>query len=82
MPAIIGQQQLANAMRDSGVSVQQLLAAGPLNGYPSLEFPTGVKLECLHGLHRIEAGREFLLPTEKWWVVDLYPPGRSRSLTV
>lgn len=82
VPAIIGQQQLANAMRDSGVSVQQLLAAGPLNGYPSLEFPTGVKLECLHGLHRIEAGREFLLPTEKWWIVDLYPPGRSRSLTV
>jgi hypothetical protein len=81
VPAIIGQQQLVNAMRDSGVSVQQLLAAGPPNDYPRLEFPTGVKIECLHGLHRIEAGREFLSPTEKWWIVDLYPPSTSRSFT-
>ncbi|OBT51206.1 hypothetical protein VE04_07718 [Pseudogymnoascus sp. 24MN13] len=40
--------------------------------YPLLEFPTGFRLECLYGRHRIEAGREFLHPGDNWWTVDLY----------
>jgi hypothetical protein len=75
VPAIITQQQLANAMRDSGVSAQQLSSTGPPSTFPKLDFPPGVQLECLHGQHRIEAGREFLLPTEKWWIVNLYLSG-------
>ena len=79
VPAIISRQQLVNAMHGSGVSAQQLLA-GELSDYPRLEFPTGVQLDCLHGRHRIEAGQEFLLPTEKWWIVDLYLSGTSHLL--
>jgi hypothetical protein len=48
------------------------------NGYPELDFPDGV--ECLDGLHRIEAGKEWLSPTEKWWIVDLYLSGISYEL--
>lgn len=79
VPAVISQQQLATAMRHSGVSTEQLLA-GHLSGYPRLKFPTSFQLECLHGRHRIEAAREFLLPTESWWIVDLYPPDLNTNL--
>ncbi|KAL5331286.1 hypothetical protein ACEPPN_000816 [Leptodophora sp. 'Broadleaf-Isolate-01'] len=51
-----------------------------INGYPMLKFPTSCQLECLHGRHRIEAAREFLLPTDRWWVVDLYLPELNTNL--
>ncbi|KUJ10914.1 uncharacterized protein LY89DRAFT_723432 [Mollisia scopiformis] len=40
------------------------------DGYPELEFPGGI--QCLHGLHRIEAGKEWLSLSQIWWIVDLY----------
>jgi hypothetical protein len=48
------------------------------DGYPELEFPGGI--ECLRGRHRIQARKEWLLPTEKWWIVDLYLSGMSYEL--
>lgn len=48
------------------------------DGYPELDFPGGI--ECLHGRHRVQAGREWLPPTEKWWIVDLYLSGISYEL--
>ncbi|KAL5345257.1 hypothetical protein ACLOAV_009627 [Pseudogymnoascus australis] len=61
-------------MRDSGVAGHQLLTNPPNESsqYPELVFPRGFQLECLHGRHRIQAGREFLSPRDKWWTVDLY----------
>lgn len=47
-------------------------------GYPELEFPGG--LEYLHGCQRIQAGREYLTPSEKWWIVDLYLSNISYEL--
>jgi len=79
VPALISQQQLANAMRHSGVFTEQLLA-GHLSGYSMLKVPTSCHLECLHGRHRIEAAREFLLPTDRWWTVDLYLPKLNTNL--
>ncbi|KAL5354472.1 hypothetical protein ACLOAV_000561 [Pseudogymnoascus australis] len=74
VPAIIDQQCLDAVMRDSGVAGHQLLTNPPneLSQYPELVFPRGFQLECLHGRHRIQAGREFLSPRDKWWTVDLY----------
>ncbi|KAH8799388.1 hypothetical protein F5884DRAFT_686783, partial [Xylogone sp. PMI_703] len=69
--AQIDQQILDVALRDSDVTAHELLTHQP-NGYPRLRFPQGFQLECLHGQHRIQAAREFLLPTDKWWTVDLY----------
>ncbi|KAF4631824.1 hypothetical protein G7Y89_g6306 [Cudoniella acicularis] len=48
------------------------------DGYLDFDFPGGI--ECLHERHRIQAGREWLPPTEKWWVVDLYLSGISYEL--
>jgi hypothetical protein len=62
-------------MRDSDVSAQQLSTTGPPSTFSKLDFPPGVQLECLYGQYRIKAGREFLLPTEKWWIIDLYLSG-------
>ena len=74
IPVIIDQQSLDAAMRDSCVSAQRLLkAASP---YPYLAFPKGFQLRYIHGLHRIEAGREILSGNERWWTVDLYLSGR------
>ena len=39
-------------------------------GYLELEFPSGIK--CLYKHHRIQARREWLPLTKKWWIVDLY----------
>jgi hypothetical protein len=51
------------------------LLSNPRDRYPELVFPGGYQLECLHGRHRIQAGREFLSPRDKWWAVDLYLAG-------
>lgn len=77
VPVVISQQLLNNALQASDVSAQQLLEVG-LGSYRKLDFPPRVQLECLHGQHRIEAGRQFLLPTEQWWIVDLYLSGISQ----
>ncbi|KAH9206334.1 hypothetical protein DL95DRAFT_73744 [Leptodontidium sp. 2 PMI_412] len=72
--AEVDQQILDIALRDSNVTARELLTNQP-NGYPRLVFPQGFQLECLHGQHRIQAAREFLPPTDKWWTVDLYTSG-------
>jgi hypothetical protein len=78
IPALVSQQQLDTAL--GGARRKGRWKTGNLpsshatiktqDGYPELDFPEGV--ECLDGLHRVEAGKEWLSPTEKWWIVDLY----------
>jgi hypothetical protein len=46
--------------------------------YLELEFPSSIK--CLYRLYRIKARKELLLPTKKWWIVDLYLLGISYKL--
>ena len=70
IPGKISQDCLDSALRDSNVSAHQLL-----NDIPELSFPADYKLDYLHGLHRIEAARDFLSETDKWWTVDLYLSG-------
>lgn len=73
--AIINPSDLDAAMRRSGVTVLTNNEAA----FSELTFPDGFQLQCLNGLHRILAGRKFLSPRDKWWVVDLYLSGMSRS---
>jgi hypothetical protein len=79
VPAIIDQRSLDGAMLRLGKSASELLTNGEVPDYPLLEFPVGFQLECLHGRHRIEAGREFLDPGDDWWTVDLYLSGRTEA---
>ena len=77
--AIIDQQSLEAALRNSNVSARELLTNQP-NGCPKLSFAEGFKVRCLYGQHRIQAAREFLLADETWWMVDLYISGRCKCL--
>ncbi|ELR07358.1 hypothetical protein GMDG_08373 [Pseudogymnoascus destructans 20631-21] len=72
VPAIIDHESLDAALQRLGGTADDLLTNDEDPNYPLLEFPTGFHLECLHGWHRIEAGREFLHPGDHWWTVDLY----------
>ncbi|CZT41140.1 uncharacterized protein RSE6_00835 [Rhynchosporium secalis] len=77
--AEVDQHILDVALRDSNVTARELLTNQP-NGCPELIFPQGFQLECLHGQHRVQAAREFLLPTDKWWTVDLYTSDINEDL--
>ncbi|PVH70499.1 hypothetical protein DL98DRAFT_436956, partial [Cadophora sp. DSE1049] len=87
IPAVVSQQQLDAALEDArrrgrwkaDVLPSNYATINAPDGYPELEFPSGI--ECLHGLHRIQAGKEWLAPTEKWWIVDLYLSGISYELS-
>ena len=73
--ALVEQQHLDVALRISGVERGELLSHPP----PELVFPPGYQLECLHGQHRIQAGKEVLSPEERWWTVELYTSGKARE---
>lgn len=71
--AIVSPSDLDAAMRRSGVTA--LTNTG--DGFSDLMFPDGFQLQCVKGMHRILAGRKFLTPRDKWWIVDLYRSGTS-----
>jgi hypothetical protein len=78
IPALVDQRELNVALenaRQKGRWKTDILPStdatiNDQEGYPELDLPGGV--ECLDGFHRIQAGKEWLLPGEKWWIVDLY----------
>jgi hypothetical protein len=76
--AVIDQEQLDDAILASGTSAEGLLAEAR-DGFPELDFPPGYRLECLHGLDRVEAAKKegVLPPGNKRWTVDLYLAGMS-----
>ncbi|KAG9228681.1 hypothetical protein BJ875DRAFT_229273 [Amylocarpus encephaloides] len=79
VPVIIDQESLDAAMQRLGKTADALLTNNKVPDYPLLEFPTSFHLKCLHGRHRIEAGREFLDPGDDWWTVDLYLSGEVEA---
>jgi hypothetical protein len=78
IPVIIDQKHLDTAWEDArqkhswqtNTLPSSYSTVNSQGEYLELEFPGG--LEYLHGCHRIEAGRQWLTPSEKWWIVDLY----------
>jgi hypothetical protein len=76
LPAVIDQEQLDAAIRLSETSAEALMGH-PRDEYTELSFPPDFRLECLHGLHRVQAAAEFLPLGDKRWIVDLYLAGRK-----
>ena len=72
VPAIIETSILEAALRASKLQLQDLKTGEPR----PLTLPSGTRLLCLHGRHRVEAAKQHFGPAEKWWVVDLYSCGR------
>lgn len=83
--AVIEEEDLAAAIRLSGITVAQLTRNSsadvpePISpsSYPELVFPAGYQLEYLQGQDRIQAAKELRL---EWWTVDLYLAGRMAVL--
>jgi hypothetical protein len=71
---LIDKETLERALEESRITQRTLLARGGTL-YPELRLPRGRKLTCLHGNHRLQAGKEYLSPRNKWWVADLYLAG-------
>ena len=45
-------------------------------GLPPLIDFSGLKINCQYGRHRIKAAKQFLDPSEDWWVVHFYDQGK------
>ena len=80
IPAIIDESLLNDALRASGKSRSELLCQNG-ESYVELKFLVGCQLACLHGQHRIQAGRESLPRRDAWWAVDLYLASISTFVT-
>lgn len=74
IPAIIHEGQLQECLKFSGKTINELRSESS-GEYAKLEFPSGMRLECLHGQHRVKAAEEILGDREKRWVVDLFLAG-------
>lgn len=72
--ATIDEQSLDAALRYSKISAD-MLVANAVGSYPILDFPPGIRLECLHGVDRLAAARRVLPSGDKRWTVDLYSAG-------
>ncbi|KID60053.1 hypothetical protein MBR_10470, partial [Metarhizium brunneum ARSEF 3297] len=76
--ALIPQQVLEAAVARASIPSSSLMRdALP---YPELEFPTGVKIECLEGHDRLAAADKVLQGSKKRWTVDLYLDDLSDDL--
>ncbi|ETN44757.1 uncharacterized protein HMPREF1541_10427 [Cyphellophora europaea CBS 101466] len=75
----IDKSTLHEALKESGISPAALLVHGN-SAYPVLRLPRGKKLMCLHGNHRIQAGKEHLSVRDQWWIVDLYLADINRDV--
>ena len=68
--ALISNDLLAHALERSALSQSDLQTGGKF-----LQLPSGSSVTCIHGKHRLAAGR-FQLPSDQnWWNVKLYSAG-------
>lgn len=75
IPAIIHDPMLLRTMLERLAISAETFKAMSKENPPHLNLGQGVKLECLHGQHRAFAANEYLPPSRRWWVVDLYNTG-------
>ena len=72
VPVIIDDSTLQTGLNKLGYDAGTFKAkAKP----PLMRLGNGVRLECLHGQHRILTARGYLPPLNRWWVADLYGSG-------
>ena len=71
VPAVIGESMLQEALQKLAISSETFKAISRDNPL-KIDLGRGAKLECLHGQHRILAAKEYLVPSLRWWILDLY----------
>lgn len=73
--AVVDQHSLNTAIEFSGLTADMLLDNS--GHYNRLEFPPGLRIDCIHGLDRARAAAESLHPGDQHWVVDLFIKGNA-----
>lgn len=81
IPAIIDDSTFQAALDKTKVDIDSLRIA-PGSQPLKLEFPENIRLECLHGKHRILAARRYLPAKERWWTVDFYRTGEPEHASL
>ena len=69
--ALISTDILAGALEYSALSQSDLQTNGKF-----LQLPIGSHVTCIHGKHRLAAGRFHLPFDQSWWSVKLYDTGK------
>ena len=64
--ALIDQQVLDLAIKSSRAVSLNTFLKNPEATPPELKMSQGYSLECIHGCHWVEAGKEILPPKDKW----------------
>ncbi|KAF4344402.1 Intracellular transport USO1 [Fusarium beomiforme] len=72
IPAVISKDTLEVCIRASPNVSQDVLLENNGKQPPELRLPENCMVECLQGLHRIAAAKEFLPRRDWWWTIDLY----------
>lgn len=73
---VVTESDLENALYSTQANAQQLLSFREGDKLPLLKL----RVECLSGLHRAEAGKHFLSDNDQWWVVRLFNKGMGSLL--
>jgi hypothetical protein len=79
IPAIIDDQTLEPALGMLGIN-KDTFRANSSHHPRELKLGDEVRLECLHGRHRILAATSSLPLSDQWWTVDLYGTGLNISV--
>jgi hypothetical protein len=79
IPAVIDAKVLEEALGASSNISSDSLLDNPKDEPPELTLPSGHRIECLQGLHRVEAGKRILPPGGWWWTIDLYINGIANA---
>ncbi|KAF2650673.1 hypothetical protein K491DRAFT_666825 [Lophiostoma macrostomum CBS 122681] len=74
--AIVDDASLDDALTLSGVSRDGLLCLREGQELPLLHL----RVDCLSGLHRVEAAKAYLDDNDQWWVVRLFTNGTPKSV--
>ena len=75
IPVIMNEEVLARALHMKGLNSSVLYTSATSSS--RLDLPSGVKITCLHGKHRVQAGIIFLKPLHQWWNVRIYDEGKQ-----
>lgn len=70
--AIIQDEDLTKALAIKGIEEDEFRALQWAQDAPLLDLK---EVQCLSGLHRVEAAHRFLPDNDKWWIVRLFTSG-------
>ena len=74
--AVIEDDELDVALSLHGMSLDDMRSLQWPQDAPTLHLDN---LQCLDGMHRIEAARRFLNENDKWWIVRLFSYSQSQG---